>query len=107
MASITLNFDADQGALLVNEYEIDTTEVCVVTNDAINASAPVNGYSMGPGAYMLFLDGDQVQHESFLTTMFGADKCYLEAKVRNLHLYGTPASKHTKPENKVTVVVAP
>lgn len=107
MASITLNLDSDQGALLTNEYELDLTQVFVVTNDAINASAPVNGYSLGPGAYMLFLDGMQNQHEAFLTTMFGSDKFYLEAKVRNLHLYGTPASKQTKAENLVTVVVAP
>jgi hypothetical protein len=106
MASITVSLTAEQGEILTVDYGLDPAKVYVVTNDAINASAPVNGYMVGPGAYLLFMDGTMSQHESFLATMFGAGKCELDFKGREMHIYATPASKHVKVENLVTVAIA-
>lgn len=106
MSTISVNFTADQGAVLT-DYNVDTTHVYHVDNDSVGATVPVSAYHLGPVPYVLFMEGTPVQHQSFMKAMFKTtDDCPLEFKGYDMYIYQTPATKHATPPNLVTVTVA-
>jgi len=106
VSSISVDFTADQGAVLTDHF-VNTAHVYHVDNDAIGATVPISGYIVGPVPYVLFLEGTQEQHQCFLKAMFKTTETFvLEFKGYDMYLYKTPVTKHATEPNKVTVTVA-
>lgn len=108
MSSISVNFTADQGAVLT-DYSVDTTNIYHIDSNAANTPVPIAGYLVGPIPYVLFMQGTPEQHQVYLKSLFRTEPntvFELEFKGYDLFLYKTPATKHATPTNKVTVSVA-
>jgi hypothetical protein len=106
MSTISINFTAEQGVVLA-DHDVDTANIYHIDNDSVGASVPIAAYHLGPIPYVLFLTGTPPQHQSFLKAMFKTtDECPLEFKGYGMHLYQTPATRHTTPPNLVTVTTA-
>jgi len=104
--AITINLDTEQGEVLTVDYGLDTTKVYYIDNDAIGSTAAIGGYLLGPGAYMMFVDGTEAQQKAFMQAMFPGKDPVVSFKGRDIWLYETPASKHAIPENLITVNIA-
>jgi hypothetical protein len=107
MASINLNLTQKQADLLIEDYDAKLNDIYYVDNDAIKSNVPIGAFLVEPGAYVLFVDGTETQHKSFLVTMFGNKPTPLAFMARGMWMYESPASRHAKPENKITIDIAP
>lgn len=72
----------------------------------LKTAPPIGAFLIEPGAYVLFIDGTESQHKSFLASMFGNKPTPLTLMARGMWMYEAPASKHATPENKITINVA-
>jgi hypothetical protein len=101
---ITLSQDHKDNFLQIG-VDLAVTLIHRVDNHAINATAPIDGYTTGH--YLFFISGAEEQHRQFCKLLYQTQQePFLALKAPGLWVYAAATAKFMTPENLVTLSYA-